>query len=204
MADELGNSQIERGRTSREQVQLRMGCEHPEPIMLSPERLHRRPLRQVPHANSLVLTTRHDKFVFRVEKRGRDVVEVPSTRIHLPCLRLAHPPNLDLPVVRGGDDEGKRRVERRPVDAAVVTLKHILDGREVIERVESAWRCVGGVLAQSRDIPHAYSLVLGRRDDEVILGMELGGHDIMGVASKDGDAVSGGAVPDANRLVVGA
>lgn len=32
--------------------------------------------------------------------------------------------------------------------------------------------------------------------------MEEGGHDVVGVTSEDRDAVAGGAVPDANRLII--
>ena len=190
-------------RTSSEQVQLRVRREYPEPVMLSPERLHRRPLRQVPHANGLVLTTRHDKFVFRVEKRGRDVVEVPSTRIHLPCLRLAHTPQLDLPVIARRDDEWKCGVERRPVDATVMTLQDPFDGRERVKGVKCSWRSVRGALAQRRDVPDTDCLIDGGRDDQVVTRVERGRHDVVRVSGQDGNAVSRRAVPDADSLVVG-
>ena len=54
-------------RTSSEQVQLRVRREYPEPVMLSPERLHRRPLGEVPYSNCLVLATRNDQFVLRMK-----------------------------------------------------------------------------------------------------------------------------------------
>ncbi len=94
----------------------------PEAIMLAPEGLHSGALRQVPDAHGLVLAARHDQFVFGVEQSGGDIVEVPSARVDLPRLRLTHSPDLDLPVIRGRDDEGKRGMEGRPVNATVVAL----------------------------------------------------------------------------------
>ena len=99
-----------------------MGGEHPEAVVLSPERLHRRALRQIPNANRLVLTARHDQLVLGVEKRGGDVVEVIYAGVDLPSLRLVHPPDLDLPVISGRHDERESRVESREIDAAVVSL----------------------------------------------------------------------------------
>jgi hypothetical protein len=46
-------------------------------------------------------------------------------------------------------------------------------------------------------------LVHGCRYDEVVLGVEEGGHDIVRVPSENGDAISRRAVPYANSLVVG-
>ena len=82
---------------------------------------------------------RHDQFVLGVEQCCGDVVEVTSARVHLPRLRFTHSPYLDLAIIRGRDNERERRVESGPVDATVVTLKDILDCREVVERVECAW-----------------------------------------------------------------
>lgn len=96
--------------------------QYPEAIVLAPEGLHSRALREVPDAHGFVLTARHDQLVFGVEQSGGDIVEVTSARVNLPCLRLTHSPDLDLPVIRGGDDERKRGMEGRPVNAAVVAL----------------------------------------------------------------------------------
>lgn len=180
-----------------------MRSEYPEPIVLSPEGLHRGALCEVPDTHCLILTARNDELMLGVEECSGHVVEVTSARVDLPCLRLTHAPNLDLPVVRRRDDERKRGVERSPVDTAVMAFKHVLDSGEVVEGIKGTRRGVGGVLAQSRDVPHAYSLVLRSRDDQVFLRMKLRRHDIMGVPGEDGDAVSRGAVPDADRLVVG-
>ena len=110
----------------------------PETVMLSPERLHGRPLREVPDAHRLVLTARDDELVFGMEERGGDIVEVTSASIHLPSLRLAHSPDLDLTVVRRGDDERKRGMEGGPVDTAIMAFEDILDGREVVEGIKRA------------------------------------------------------------------
>ena len=156
-----------------------MRREHPETIVFSPERLDGGALREVPDADGLVLTAGHDELVLRVEEGSRDVVEVTSACVDLPGLRLAHPPNLDLTVVRSGNDEGQRRVEGCPIYTAVVTLKHVLDRREVIEGVEGTWSGIGGALPQPRDVPDADSLVLRRRYDKVFLRVELGRHHVV-------------------------
>lgn len=120
-------SRRKKERTSGKEVQLGVRREDPEPIVLPPKRLHRRPLAHVPDANRLVLGITDDELVLGVEERDRDVVEVSAARIDLPRLGLAHPPELDLPVVAARDDEGERRVERSPVDSAVVALEDVLD-----------------------------------------------------------------------------
>lgn len=112
-----------------------------------------------------------------------------SARIDLPCFRLAHAPNLDLPVVCRGDNEGKSGVERRPVNTPIVTLEDILDSGEVVEGVECAGRSVWGILAKSGDVPHAYSLVLGSRHDEILFGVELRRHHIVRVTGEYSDTV---------------
>lgn len=43
--------------------------------------------------------------------------------------RTVHAPQLDLPVIGAGHDERQRRVERRPIDAAVMALQHVLHHR---------------------------------------------------------------------------
>lgn len=91
-------------RTSCEQIQLRVRSEYPKPVVFPPESLHSGPLRQIPHSHCLVLAARDDKFVFGVEEGHRDIVEVSSTRVNFPCLRLTHAPDLDLPIVGSGDD----------------------------------------------------------------------------------------------------
>ena len=189
---------------SSEKVQFRMRREHPETIVLSPERLDRGALGEVPHANGLVLTAGHDQLVFRVEKRGGDVVEVTSACIDLPGLRLAHPPNLDLTVVRRRNDEGEGRVERRPVHTSVMAFEDVLNRREVVEGVEGTGSGVWGAFPQPGDVPDTHGLVLGRRYDEIFLWMELSRHHVVRVAGENGDAVAGSAVPDADSLVVGA
>ena len=93
-------------------------------------------------------------------------------------------------------------MESGEVDSSVMSLEDIFDCGEVVERVKGARCAVGSVLAKTGDVPYAYSLVLGRRDDQVFLRMKLGGHDIVGVPSQNRYTVAGCAVPDAYRLVV--
>ena len=89
-----------------------MGGEDPEAVVLPPERLHGSTLAHVPHANCLVLRVGDDELVLGVEERDRDVVEVPAAGVDLPRLGLAHPPELDLPVVAARDDQGQRQIGR--------------------------------------------------------------------------------------------
>lgn len=117
----------------REEVQLGVSREYPEPVVLPPERLYRRALRHIPHADRLVLSTRDDQLVPRMEKRRRNVVKVSATGVDLPRLRVAHPPEFDLPVIRRRHNQWQRRMECRPIDAAVVALEHVLDRAERVE-----------------------------------------------------------------------
>ena len=90
----------------------------------------------------------------------------------------------------------------RKVDAAIMPLKYILHCGEVVERVECARGAIRCVLAEAGYVPHADGLILGCGDNQVLLRVELGGHDVVRVSSEDSNAVPRCAVPDANRLVV--
>mmetsp|Transcript_28238 Transcript_28238/g.86273 ORF Transcript_28238/g.86273 Transcript_28238/m.86273 type:complete len:201 (-) Transcript_28238:656-1258(-) len=114
--------------TRGQKVGLLVHRQDPEAIMLAPERLHALPLRHVPHADGLVFGVGDDQLLFGMEERTRDVVDMTAQGVHLPRLRLVHPPQLDLPVICTGDNERQRRVERRPVHPAIMSLKHILNG----------------------------------------------------------------------------
>ena len=122
----VGEEEEEERRTSSEEVELGMRRKDPEPVVLPPERLHRRPFAHVPHPNRLVLGITDDELVLGVEQRDRDVVKVPAAGINFPRLGLAHPPELDLPVVAARDDEGEGRVEGGPVDSAVIDRKRVV------------------------------------------------------------------------------
>ena len=97
--------------------------------------------------------------MFRMEYRTGDIIEMSPTRIDLPSLGLAHPPDFDCPIVSGGDDQRKGRVERGEVDASVVSLEDVLDGGEGIECLKAVGTIIGGTLAQTGDIPDAHGLV---------------------------------------------
>ena len=135
---------------------------------------------------------------------GGHVVVVAAARIHFPGLgvcereqngrattaRTIHAPELDLAVVGGRDDEGHGGVEGHPVDAAVVALEHVLDAgvggaKEVGRRLPVLARQRvrrRSLLAQARDVPHAHGVVKGGRHNKVVLGVELGAHDLRGVS----------------------
>lgn len=94
-------------------------------------------------------------------------------------------------------------MEHRVVYATVVALKHVFDGAEVVKGIELAGASLRRAFAEPRDIPDADSLVHGCGDDQVVFGMEESTHDVVRVSGEDGNAVTGGAVPDADGLVVG-
>jgi hypothetical protein len=75
-------------RTSGEQVQLRMGSQGPEAIVLTTEGLNSRTLGHVPDANALVLGNRDDELLALVEDSARNVVGVSSASVNLPSLRF--------------------------------------------------------------------------------------------------------------------
>ena len=88
----------------RKQVDLGVSSNDPEPIVFSLEALHACSLVQVPHADGFVFSNRQNKVLVGVEKTSGGVLEVASTCIDLPCLCLAHPPDLDLSVIRCRDN----------------------------------------------------------------------------------------------------
>lgn len=167
-----------------------MDSQYPETIMLSPERLHSRALRQIPHTNCLILSAGYDELVLRVEKRSGNVVEVASTSIHLPSLRLTHPPNLDLPVIRSRDNERQGGMEGSKVDSTVVTFKNVFDGREVVKCIESTRCGIWCALAEAGDVPDTDCLVLRCRNNQVFFGVELSRHHVVGMTREDRYAVS--------------
>ena len=93
-------------------------------------------------------------------------------------------------------------MESSVVDTAVMALKDVLQRGEVVKGIEGTRSAVRHVLAEARYVPDANSLILGCRNDQVLLRVELRGHHVVRVSSEDGNAVSRRAVPDANSLVV--
>ena len=102
-------------------------------------------------------------------------------------------------------------MEHGEVDTAIVAFQDVLDGGEGVEGLEAGGshsaralvlRAAVGRLAQTGDVPNSNRLVHRRGDDQVLLGVELGGHNVVRVAGEDGDALPRGTVPDANGLVV--
>jgi len=85
-------------------------------------------------------------------------------------------------------------MEHGIVDAAVVTFKDVFDGGEGIKGLKVARSTaatttglvasrtssrVGGRFAEAGNVPNAYRLVHGRGDDEIVLEVKLGRHDIV-------------------------
>jgi hypothetical protein len=148
-----------------------------------------------------------------MEEDTGDVVEVTAESVNFPGLGVVHAPDLDLAIVGAGDDEREGRVEGGPVDTTVVALKDILDnsvaaseevGVDLLREAEDVVGGGGGRLAtDATDVPDADGLVEGGRDNEVVRGVEGGGHDVVVVPSEDANALAGLPVPDADSLVVG-
>lgn len=134
----------------------------PESIMLPPEGLDCGALCKIPYANRLVLTTRNDEFVFRMEERIGDIIEVPSARVNFPSLCFTQPPNLNCAIVGGGDDQRESGMEGGEIDASVMALEDVLYGRKRVECFEVIRTSAGSILSQTGYIPNAYCLVHGR------------------------------------------
>jgi hypothetical protein len=111
---------------------------------------------------------------------------------------------------------GCSRVEGDPVDTTVVTLEHKLNhGVSVTEHVGlllvrardlilKGHGCRSRVLlAQARNVPDANGLIKRGRDDQVILGMELGAHDVVVVTGHCANERTVLPIPYANGLVIG-
>ena len=136
-----------------------MRGEDPESIVFPSEGLDCGALCKVPYAHRLVLTTRDDEFVFRMEERIGNIVEMPSARVDLPSFCFAHPPNLNCTVIGSRDDQGEGGVEGGEIDASVMALEDIFYGRERVERLEIVRASARSTLSQTGYIPHAYGLV---------------------------------------------
>ena len=150
--------------------------------------------------------------MFGVEKSIGDVVKMTTARIHLPCLGFAHSPNLDDSIICSRDDKRESMMEHCVVDAAIVTFKHMFDSRKVVKSFEIAWTTctwhsswtwiIGWSFSKPRDVPYANCLIHRGWNYKVFFWMELCGHDIMWVASEDGNALTGCTVPDTNCLII--
>ena len=44
--------------------------------------------------------------MFWIENSAGDIIKMTPARIHLPNLHLAHPPNLDRPIILRGNNSG--------------------------------------------------------------------------------------------------
>lgn len=126
--------------------------------------------------------------------------------------RTIHAPKLHLAVVCSRNDKRERRVKCSPIHAAVVPFEDVLDdgvasAKEVsVDLLGQAqnvlcWR--DGFLPEAADVPHPDSLVEGGRDDEVLLGVEGGAHDVVVVTCEDAQAGATLPIPNADGLVVG-
>ncbi|KAI6755905.1 hypothetical protein HG531_005011 [Fusarium graminearum] len=78
--------------TSSKKIDLGMGCNNPEAVVLSLERLDSGSLVQVPDANSLVLSSGQNEVLVGVEKTSRRILKVSSACVDFPGLGLAHTP----------------------------------------------------------------------------------------------------------------
>lgn len=74
--------------TSSKQVEVWVGTQDPETIMIPPEGLHAGPLGHVPHPDAFVFRVRQDELLTWVEDGTGHVVVVPTACIKLPRLGL--------------------------------------------------------------------------------------------------------------------
>lgn len=70
--------------TSCEEVDLRVRCNDPEPVILTLKGVHRGPLIQIPDPDGLVLAGGQDEILVWVEETATGVLEVASAGIDLP------------------------------------------------------------------------------------------------------------------------
>src|SRR6266436_5898352 len=119
--------------TCCKKIEIGMRDKRPKPIMFPPKCLYRGPLRKIPNPHSLILSTTHDQLMFRMKHCIRHIIEMSSARIDFPRFRLAHPPDLDRPIICSGYDQGKSGVECRIVSPTVVSLENVFDRGECIE-----------------------------------------------------------------------
>ena len=59
---------------------------HPEPVILPPERVKASPLGHVPDADAFILAVAQDELLSRVEAGAADIVVVAPAGVHLPRL----------------------------------------------------------------------------------------------------------------------
>jgi len=110
-----------------------MRGEDPESIIIivSSEGVQTHSLRDVPKTNTSIFRVGDDQLAFGVKQDARYVARVASHGINFPCFGFIHSPQLDEAIVGTRHDQGKyiykRRMESRPIDNSLVTLKNVLD-----------------------------------------------------------------------------
>src|ERR1700761_1172402 len=85
---------------------IRVCRQYPKAVMLPTEGLYSSPLSHIPHPDCLILASRNNKLMLRMEKRTADIVEMSTTSINLPSLGLTHPPKFHLSIVGCRNNEG--------------------------------------------------------------------------------------------------
>lgn len=101
-------------------------------------------------------------------------------------------------------------MEGSPINTAVMAFQNILNNgihaaEEISVHLTEAQDIVGrgrGFPLERADVPDANGLVERSWHNEILFGMEQSAHDIVVVASQNGDASARLPVPDANGLVV--
>merc|ERR1719151_163418 len=111
---------------SSKEIEGGVASNHPEPVILPPERVKTGALGHVPNPDALVLTVAQDQLLPGVKDGTADIVVVAPAGVHLPSLVVVHPPQLDLPVIGPADDQRHAWVEIGPVHSPVMTLQHML------------------------------------------------------------------------------
>ena len=200
---------------SSKQIQVGMGRENPEPVVLAAESLDRNALAHVPYPNGFVFGDRQNQFGMWMKEGCRYIVVMSAARIDFPGLCVRHAPQLDLTVVTGRHNKRKSGVKGSPVHTTVVSLQHILDhdihiGKEVhLGAIRSYnlvfkahWLRSRGLLFECCKVPYTHCLVHRSRYNQVFVRMELSTHHVVVVAGQYRNTGATLPVPNTDGLVI--
>lgn len=160
-------------------------------------------LLSMPHFESLVLSRTDDESAQLLpEHDATDIVGVAVDSVVLPALVVVVLPEFDLAVISCRDDEVVALVEVHPVDSPVVSLQHELDLHLPL-LLHLALTLLEVLVPQVLVVPHSDLLVQAGRDYQVLVGVELGAHDVVAVACEDAHLGPVLVIPDPDGLVIG-
>ncbi|KAH3674121.1 hypothetical protein OGATHE_002101 [Ogataea polymorpha] len=139
-------------------------------------------------SNCSVLANRYNEIFSWVEEYTGNVIGVSSAAVNFPGSGLAHSPKLNDSVVTSRNNQGKRWVERGPVDTLVMAFEHVLYNGIRVPKDVLLGHLISGVLffegahstlwsrvllSQSGDVPNSDRLIQRSRNDQILGGMKL-------------------------------